>query len=44
MCIIPDFLRSSDWAEAFGIRELPDENIGVGGKTVKELKKELGRK
>lgn len=25
------------------IRELPDENIAVGGKTVKQLKKELGK-
>ena len=25
------------------IKELPDENIAVGGKTVVELKKELGR-
>lgn len=24
------------------IRELPDENIAVGGKTVKQLKRELG--
>lgn len=26
------------------IRELPDENIAIGGKTVKEFKEELGRK
>lgn len=25
------------------IRELPDENIAVGGKTVKKLKEELGK-
>ncbi len=25
------------------IRELPDDNIAVGGKTVKTLKEELGR-
>lgn len=25
------------------IRELPDENIAVGGKTVKQLKKEIGK-
>ncbi len=24
------------------IRELPDENIAIGGKTVKDIKKELG--
>jgi len=26
------------------IRELPDQNIGVGGITVKEIKEKLGRK
>ncbi|MBI3600530.1 MAG: tautomerase family protein [Nitrospinae bacterium] len=25
------------------IREMPDENVAIGGKTVKEIKKELGR-
>ena len=24
------------------IREMPDENVAIGGKTVKEIKKELG--
>ncbi len=26
------------------IREMPDENVAVGGKTVKEIKKEFGLK
>jgi 4-oxalocrotonate tautomerase len=25
------------------IREMPDENVAIGGKTVKDIKKELGR-
>jgi len=25
------------------IREMPDENVAIGGKTVLEIKKELGR-
>jgi len=26
------------------IRELPDENIAIGGKTVKQMKEEFGKK
>lgn len=26
------------------IREMPDENVAIGGKSVKELKKELGKR
>lgn len=26
----------------FSLREMPDDNVAVGGKTVREIKKELG--